>query len=99
MKSTYKIFVVFFFLQMAFSHQGRSQEVFPVNDSLSIQDTVPGQKPLQMEEKKSAIEAQIDRSCNDSTIQDFKNNKIFYYGDVSIKYDNIEIQANYIEYE
>lgn len=99
LKSTYKIFVVFFFLQMAFSHQGRSQEVFPVNDSLSIQDTVPGQKPLQMEEKKSAIEAQIDRSCNDSTIQDFKNNKIFYYGDVSIKYDNIEIQADYIEFD
>lgn len=48
---------------------------------------------------KSAIEAQIDRTCNDSTIQDFKHNKIFYYGGAVIKYDDIEIQADYVEFD
>ena len=48
---------------------------------------------------KSAIEAQIDRTCNDSTVQDFKHNKIFYYGGAVIKYDDIEIQADYVEFD
>ena len=48
---------------------------------------------------KSAIEAQIDRTCNDSTIQDFKHNKIYYYGGAVIKYDDIEIQADYVEFD
>jgi len=47
---------------------------------------------------QSKIDAQIERSCNDSTIQDFKNNKIHYYGGAVIKYDDIEIQADYIEF-
>ena len=44
---------------------------------------------------QSNLDAQIDRSCNDSTIQDFKNNKIYYFGGAVIKYDDIEIQADY----
>ena len=51
------------------------------------------------QKNKSAIEAQIDRTCNDSTIQDFKHNKIFYYGGAVIKYDDIEIQADYVEFD
>lgn len=48
---------------------------------------------------QSNIDAQIDRSCNDSTIQDFRNNKIYYFGGAIIKYDDIEIQADYIEFD
>ena len=48
----------------------RGQEVTP-DTLLTGHDTLITNK-----EKKSAIEAQIDRSCNDSTIQDFRNNKI-----------------------
>ena len=48
---------------------------------------------------QSNLDAQIDRSCNDSTIQDFKNNKIYYFGGAVIKYDDIEIQADYIEFD
>ena len=51
------------------------------------------------QKNKSSIEAQIDRSCNDSTIQDFKHNKIYYFGGADIKYDDIEIQADYIEFD
>lgn len=48
---------------------------------------------------QSKIDAQIDRNCNDSTIQDLKNNKIYYFGDAVIKYDDIEIRADYIEFD
>ena len=48
---------------------------------------------------QNTIEAQIDRTCNDSTIQDLKKNKIFYYGGAVIKYDDIEIQADYVEFD
>ena len=54
---------------------------------------------LVKQEKKSPLDAQIDRTCNDSTIQDFKNNKIFYYGGAVIKYDDIEVEADYIEFD
>jgi len=54
---------------------------------------------LVKQEKKSPLDAQIERTCNDSTIQDFKHNKIFYYGDAVIKYDDIEIDADYIEFD
>ena len=71
---------------MVLSLAGRSQDTI---------DSVDYQKNT----KKSAIDSQIDRSCNDSTVQDFKNNKIYYYGGAVIKYENIEIQADYVEFD
>lgn len=82
--STYRIFVIFFIFLMLSSFAGRSQ---------NVADSVDNQR------KKSAIDAQIDRSCNDSTIQDFSKNKIFYYGGATIKYDDIEIKADYVEFD
>jgi len=82
--STYRFFIVFFICLMLSPLAGRSQ---------NIADSVDNQR------KKSAIDAQIDRSCNDSTIQDFSKNKIFYYGGAVIKYDDIEIQADYVEFD
>ena len=84
MSPTYRFFVVFFFCLMIFLSPARSQNKV---DSVDYQNN------------KSAIEAQIDRTCNDSTIQDFKHNKIFYYGGAVIKYDDIEIQADYVEFD
>ena len=51
------------------------------------------------QDKKSAIDDQIERSCNDSTIQDFLHNKIYYFGGAVIKYEDIEINADYIEFD
>ena len=83
-RPTYRIFIVFFFCFIFFSNVSRGQNN---SDSLVNQS------------KKSAIDAPIDRTCNDSTIQDFKNNKIYYYGGAVIKYDDIEIQADYVEFD
>ena len=85
------------------------------NDSLSkrdsivnigqgvINDSVNGVTPVKKDSisttKKSVIDSEIERSCNDSTIQDFKSNKIFYYGDAKVKYEDITIEADYIEFD
>lgn len=60
-------------------------------DTIVIQDTVS--------KKKDAIESKIERTCADSTIQDFKHNKIIYYGDAQVKYEDITIEADYIEFD
>ncbi|MBR4838760.1 MAG: LPS-assembly protein LptD [Bacteroidales bacterium] len=83
-RPTYRFFIVFFFCLMLFAKAGRGQNTL---------DSLDNQK------KKSSIESQIDRSCNDSTIQDFSKNKIYYYGGAVIKYDDIEIQADYVEFD
>lgn len=48
---------------------------------------------------KPFIDDKIDRSCNDSTIQDFRNNKIYYYGGAKVVYEDITIEAEFIEFD
>ena len=48
---------------------------------------------------KAFIDDKIERSCNDSTIQDFNNNKIYYYGDAKVVYEDITIEAAFIEFD
>lgn len=71
------------------------------NDStLSTHDSITSPSVIITEQKKeSFIEDKIERSCNDSTIQDFKNNKIYYYGDAKVVYDDITIEAEFIEFD
>lgn len=58
------------------------------------------EKPVEnSSQKKSFIEDKIERTCSDSTIQDFKSNKIYYYGDAKVVYDDITIEAEYIEFD
>jgi len=63
-------------------------------DTLTVADTT-----AVAAEKKSSIEYKIDRSCNDSTIQDFKGNKIYYYGEAKVNYDDITIEADCIVFD
>ena len=69
-----------------------------INDSLAKGDTVV-QKEQPAPKQVSFIDDKIERSCNDSTIQDFKNNKIYYYGDAKVVYEDITIEAAFIEFD
>ena len=62
-------------------------------DGVALQEAEPSQKQV------SFIDDKIERSCNDSTIQDFKNNKIYYYGDAKVVYEDITIEAAFIEFD
>ena len=83
-------------------------------DSLLLQDTVKITEitadtivksdtalvqPKTTPQKESFVEDKIERTCSDSTIQDFRNNKIYYYGDAKVVYEDITIEAAYIEFD
>lgn len=50
---------------------------------------------------KSSLERPAFSSARDSIVQDFSNGKrlIYYYGDVSVKYQDMELKAEYMEYD
>lgn len=48
--------------------------------------------------KKSSLEHPVDYNAEDSTIIDFKNEIIFLYKNAYVTYDDIDIQADYIEF-
>ena len=80
----------------AISYQQSADSVQP--SSISYQ---PSADSVQQSAKsqKSFIEDKIERSCNDSTVQDFKNNKIYYYGSAKVVYEDITIEAEFIEFD
>ena len=73
----------------------------PLNtDTLSCESTSKSDSVVpQKTESVSFIDDKIERSCNDSTIQDFKNNKIYYYGEAKVVYEDITIEAEYVEFD
>lgn len=68
-------------------------------DTITKNDTIVSSELTVVAEKESFIDDKIERSCNDSTIQDFRNNKIYYYGDAKVKYEDITIEAAFIEFD
>ena len=60
--------------------------------------TAKSQEP-RAKSQEPLIDDKIERSCNDSTVQDFKNNKIYYYGDAKVVYEDITIEAAFIEFD
>ena len=68
-------------------------------DSVMKNDSVTPQETKQVQKQVSFIDDKIERSCNDSTIQDFRNNKIRYYGGVKVVYEDITIEAEYMEFD
>ena len=57
------------------------------------------QQSVSDSKSKTFLEDKIERSCNDSTIQDFRNNKIRYYGGAKVVYEDITIEADFIEFD
>ena len=68
------------------------------SDTIAKKDLTP-KKEKSSPQKESFIEDKIERSCNDSTIQDYKNNKVYYYGDAKVVYEDITIEAAFIEFD
>ncbi|MBQ3710204.1 MAG: LPS-assembly protein LptD [Bacteroidales bacterium] len=71
------------------------------NDTLKPKTTgvkrVPLQQPTQ--NKKSTFETQVERTAVDSVVQDMKSKTIFYYGNAVVKYDDIKLEADYLEFD
>ena len=69
-----------------------------VSDTIVKNDIAP-KKEKTAPQKESFVEDKIERSCSDSTIQDYKNNKVYYYGDAKVVYEDIVIEAAFIEFD
>ena len=69
-------------------------------DSIARADSIARRDSLDML-KKSSLEAPAFTTARDSIIEDFSNGKrmIYYYGDVTVKYGNMELTADYMEYD
>lgn len=70
-----------------------------VRDTLSKGDTIAPKETKTAQKQASFINDKIERSCSDSTVQDFKNNKIYYYGEAKVVYEDITIEAAFIEFD
>ncbi len=71
-----------------------------VKDSIARADSIFRKDSVSML-KKSSLEAPAFTTARDSVIEDFSNGKrmIYYYGDVTVKYGNMELTADYMEYD
>ena len=70
-----------------------------VSDTIAKNDSIIPKKEKAAPKKESFIDDKIERTCNDSTIQDYKNNKVYYYGDAKVVYEDITIEAAFIEFD
>ena len=54
---------------------------------------------VKVPKKGNAFDVKVTRTANDSVIQDMKKKIIYYYGDAVVKYDDITLEANYLEFD
>lgn len=71
-----------------------------LRDSLHAADSIRRADSVAML-SKSSLEQPAFSTARDSIVQDFSNGKrlIYYYGDVSVKYQDMELKAEYMEYD
>ncbi|MCR5014738.1 MAG: hypothetical protein K6A28_08210 [Bacteroidales bacterium] len=64
-------------------------------------DTIakPVQKMPTPKKKEAAFEVKIERTAVDSVVQDAKKKILYYYGNAVVKYDDITLEANYLEFD
>lgn len=71
-----------------------------VKDSVAIKDTLSNKDTLHFG-NPSSLELPVFSTARDSIVEDLSKEKkmIYYYGDVSVKYDNLEIKSEYMAYD
>ena len=71
-----------------------------IKDSISRADSIRKQDSLSLLQMRS-LDAPAFTAAKDSIVEDFSDGKqiIYYYGDVSVKYGNMKLTADYMEYD
>ena len=77
-----------------------SDSLRAVRDSMARVDSLAAADSVNML-RKSSLEAPAFTTARDSIVEDFSDGKrmIYYYGDVSVKYGNMKLTADYMEYD
>lgn len=70
-------------------------------DSLASVDSLPADTLATADTVKASIDAPIFSTARDSIVEDFANGRrmIYFYGDVSVKYNNLEIKSEYMAFD
>lgn len=74
-------------------------EVRVLEDSLGTDSIVINSSTLGIKLSKDSLDAQIEYSSKDTMVYDFKNNKVYLYGNANVAYNEINLTANYIEFD
>ena len=81
------------------------KDTLAVSDSLSVADSLSSADSLVARDTMPRPKGMIDRPAfsvaKDSTVEDFSGGKnmIYYYGDVKVTYGDLELTAEYMEYD
>ncbi len=59
----------------------------------------PSSKLSQVELSSDGLDAKVDYSAQDSMIYDIKNQKVYLYGQAKVAYEDLTIDAAYIEFD
>ena len=80
--------------------QARLDSIAVAQDSLHFRDSVSRADSLDML-SKSSIKLPVFTSAGDSIVEDFSNGRrlIYYYGGVSVEYQDMKLSADYMEYD
>ena len=80
-------------------------KVVPDSVASIANDSVPKvtrdsiRRVVNVPKKGSAFEVKVERTATDSVVQDMKEKIIYYYGNAVVKYEDITLEANYLEFD
>lgn len=98
------IYFSFFLIVISPLFAMAQSDTISLPDSLSVR--IPADTPAVKKDtsvvvipakSKSALDSQVNYSSNDSILFDIAEKKVYLYGDAEIKYEEVDIKANYIE--
>ena len=95
-RNIFKLFLIAFSIHISVLVYSR-----PVMQDIksAAKDTI-AVKPDSLARKKASITMPAYSGAKDSIVEDFSNGKriIYYYGDVTVRYGNLELKSAYMEY-
>ncbi len=91
--------LVLFFLAFSIVGQAYDKTNIILIDKYLSQDTIPVKDSTKNQKKKSPFTDPIISNAQDSTIYSLDGKKVFLYGDAIVTYQNIELKAQYIEFD
>ena len=68
-------------------------------DSIQLDSIHQLKKHKRSKKSDNAFEVKVTRTAVDSVIQDMSNKIIYYYGNAVVTYDDIVLEANYMEFD
>ena len=69
------------------------------NDSVPKVTHDSTRRVVRVPKKGSTFEVKVERTATDSVVQDMKEKIIYYYGNAVVKYEDITLEANYLEFD